>query len=302
MGYSPESTERILGCLGHRVDSTQRGTLTKIAAESWNKHAQEMSMGILAIRGKFLKLFDQVPKDSPLRTKFSFGPDRPPAAIAINHKYFKSRSLLGSVVFNTVQEGLWHDYVCRFNDSFTTMINYALRGRVNAQLINGTKKNPTTINKELLADYENAVGAGDNDAAEKIYREGIKWIRDTIRAQAVCNTLQDVETAITVLLKKNRMDEILVAAKNAYADLFRKKTPDHDPSPFMACMLYFEATPNLNFELQLMTARAKIITRLTHPGAERDCPSPLPKDVKELVEILAWASHCLDYQEHLSSI
>jgi hypothetical protein len=182
------------------------------------------------------------------------------------------------------------------------MINRALGGSVDVQLVSGAKKNPATIDREIRARYENAIESGDNDGAEKIYGEDIKWVRDTIRAQAICSTLQDVEKVIEILLRNNRMDKLLVAAMNAYSELFTKKSaPENNPNyikPFMACMLYFEATANLTFELQVMTTRSKIVNRLTHPGIERS--HSLQEDMKELIETLVWAANCLDYQEYLT--
>ena len=226
---------------------------------------------------EFLKLYEQMPKDSPFRVPFS--PNSP--AQIHNWEYYEERDpeILKRLLHSERQIlEQWSIY-------FFEVILPKLFGHLNGEIQNGGVKSLESIHERMTS--READGRP----------QPLNFMRDLLRGRFVGEKLEDVEEAMRIV-RETSIDQI-ISVINAYHSLFIDWRGSREAKPFVAANFTLKIDKNLTYELQLLTKRAALIGKLDHPVRIKR-KVELPAELENYLDALSWGSHLLDFREYLN--
>lgn len=283
MGYKANSLQRIKAHLPERFD-TDSGTelyqqLEELEESAISNCRREMENGLRFTLDRFLGLYVEVPYDSPLST--------PSLRRGINYKALENRN--PDEIWQKLQTEEGHRELSEIATQFERRIKQIISHP--NQLQRGPIKKIEKIRTEIFSRWKKY------GIFEDVTEDHIIYIRDIIRGRIISPNIKEVEENLASLFSNDTALQT-ISCFNGYRGLFPNRRHKDIPRPYIACNLALQATPQMPYELQIMTSRANLVGKITHKGLLVD--NPIPNDVQNDIETLAWASHILDYEEYLS--
>lgn len=287
MGYSTSSLQNIREAMPDRFEG-QGGhklyeQLEEIEDVAINTCGVKMSRGLPSVIENFWELYQEVPEDSSIKASF--------IKRGIDFDWLERRNAEQIWAYMESSEG--RGRLLAIADDFErSVISMIKEERKKFKFRQGPIKEKDKILSEVFYRWphddesdESEVGVGD---------PRIRFIRDIVRGRIETEDLKAAERILSKLLCYETRAQI-VSFFNTYNGLFPTRRDRNLPRPYLGCNVAFRVTKNMPYELQVMTRRAAIVGKITHNGLLLN--NPVPPNVQEDAEILAWGSHICDYEE-----